>query len=385
VRLLVALVTALAGCSFNTPDLDGTFTCTVEAADCPAGTTCIDGRCRQPADAAPPPAGFRFRQKLTFASSDRGTVAGAPVLVALDAETFDHAAAEANGSDLRFFDVDDAPLPHEVERWDPAGRSLLWVKVPEVTGGSDGDHIWLYYGHDDPPPPHRGDVWSAYQAVYHMGEALADAGALGLTGEAIGSQVVAGRIGDGRELDGTSDHIVIGPDPPLLNDVPGVTLEAWVRPDTTFERDQVVVTVSAHGLAVSRAQIKIVPPEVPRVVFRTGDAGDPNATLELTDPVPVSEWTWMVAVADLPAGEVTIALNGGQHVGRVDTEALLDRTPATDPDQALIGRDEVDGEWFAGTIDEVRIAGQAMSSDWIALQYASMTGELISFGAAEPL
>lgn len=388
-RPLLALVTALAGCGFSAPDGGGGFACSAAAPECPPGTTCVEGQCRAAGevDAAAPPTGFRFRQKLALDNAGGETIADVPILVALDPSVFDYPTARADGADVRFFDPDGTPLVHEVERWEPDGRSLLWVRVPEVTGGSTRDYVWLYYGDPEAGPPSADprEVWSAYQAVYHMGEGPTDSGPLRLDGEAVGSQVVAGRIGAGRELDGTSDHILIGPDPPVLNAVGGITLEAWVRPDTTFERDQVVLTVSARGLTVSRAQIKIVPGELPRVVFRTQDAAEPSATFALDDPVPVSEWTWIAAVADLPAGEVTIALNGGEHLGRTGTEAFLATTPPTDPDQAYLGRDEVDGEWFAGTLDEVRIAGRAMSDDWIALQYASMTGALVSFEPAEEL
>ncbi|HEU5058420.1 MAG TPA: DUF2341 domain-containing protein [Kofleriaceae bacterium] len=385
-RLLLALVSGLAGCSFSAPEGGSAFACSAEAPDCPAGTTCIDGRCREPADAAPPPAGFRFRQKLTFGNRDGETVAGAPVLVLLDPGVFDPAAAQADGADLRFFDIDGAPLPHEIERWDPAGRSLLWVKVPEVTGGSDADYIWLYYGHDDPPPLANADVWSAYQAVYHLAGHADDSAALMVDGDLSGPRETEGRIGSGLLFDGTADHVVIGPDPPLLRGVRAMSLEAWIRPERPpGPGDQVVVAVSADGGDFSRAQIKIDPTGKVRAVFRTEDTEAGSAVHTLDAVLPQGLWTWVVVGVDLAEQELRVVLNGGESVGSLANLSLGDSTAATTPDRALISIDETGAEWFAGTIDEVRIAGQAMSSDWIALQYASMTGQLISFGAAEPL
>ena len=387
VRFQVVLATGLAGCSFSAPDGGGgEFACSAAAPECPSGTMCIDGRCRVPADAAPPPAGFRFRQKLTFDNLKHGTVAEAPVLVALDTSVFDYSEAAADGSDLRFFDPDNVPLPHEVESWRAEGRSLLWVKVPEVTGNSGQDYIWLYYGHDDPPPPPGGDVWSAYQAVYHMGESGADSGALGLDGVFSGTESEIGQIGQARRFDGVSDHMTIGPEPPLLRGVAGMSLEAWVRHGSPAgAADEVVVSVSVHGGDFSRAQIKIDPTDAVRALFRTQDVLEKNAVYTLDAPLVAGEWTWVVAAVDLTDGTIRIAYDADRSAGSMTTAALDDLTSDTVPDGALVGMDESGGEWFVGSLDEVRIAGRAPDEDWLGVQYASMTGALVGFEEPEAL
>ncbi len=385
-RLLLAPLIALAGCSFSAPDGGDTFACSAAAPECPPGTMCIDGRCTVESDAAPlPPTGFGFRQKLTFDNRGRGTVAGFPVLVALEPGVFTYGDAAGDGSDLRFFDPDDTPLPVEVESWNPSGRSLLWVVVPEVTGNSDLDFIWLYYGHAAPPAPPGGDVWSTYQAVYHLTAGADDAAGAMIDGTLTGTEPVAGRIADGRRFDGVDDHIEIGPAPPLLRAVPGATLEAWVKPaPPAGDADQVVLAVSAHEAALSRAQIKLDPARDVKVVFRTVDAQEPSAPYVDDKPLSTGEWTWVVAVADFAAGTVRVFLNGAEG-GELMTAAFADATPDTAPDRGLIGIDETGVELFTGDIDEVRIAGAALSGDWLAAQYASMTGALVGFEPAEAL
>ena len=38
-----------------------------------------------------------------------------------------------SGSDLQIVDADDNILPFEIECWDPSGKSIVWVKVPNFS------------------------------------------------------------------------------------------------------------------------------------------------------------------------------------------------------------------------------------------------------------
>jgi len=49
-----------------------------------------------------------------------------------------------DGSDLRFTDPADTPLSYWIESWNNSGDSLVWVRVPSVSGGSST--IYMYYG-----------------------------------------------------------------------------------------------------------------------------------------------------------------------------------------------------------------------------------------------
>ena len=41
--------------------------------------------------------------------------------------------AAADGSDLRIKDSSGNLLAHEIDKWDPSGRSIVWVRVPLLT------------------------------------------------------------------------------------------------------------------------------------------------------------------------------------------------------------------------------------------------------------
>jgi hypothetical protein len=61
--------------------------------------------------------------------------------------TFAYSHAAADGSDLRFSASDDPRVPFDlgywIERWDPAGESAIWVRVPSAAPGGT---FYLYYG-----------------------------------------------------------------------------------------------------------------------------------------------------------------------------------------------------------------------------------------------
>lgn len=75
------------------------------------------------------------------------TLTNFPMLVRLDATNvpgFSYAQmAFASGADLRFTDAAGAELSYEIELWNPAGTSLVWVKVPSLAKGGS---IVAYWG-----------------------------------------------------------------------------------------------------------------------------------------------------------------------------------------------------------------------------------------------
>ena len=98
-----------------------------------------------------------------------------PVLVRLSEGSpvgFAYADCAADGSDLRFSDAAGNLIPHEIDTWDPAGESLLWVRVPVVTNGAAFN---LYYASSVPGVPSSENVWARYAAVIHGGSSIENA------------------------------------------------------------------------------------------------------------------------------------------------------------------------------------------------------------------
>jgi biopolymer transport protein ExbB len=93
------------------------------------------------------------RQQLTFNNNFAGSASltDFPVLIALNSGNIDYAQTAAGGADLRFLSANVSPLSYEIESWNPAGNSYVWVKIPQINANSSTDSIWMYYGNAAAP------------------------------------------------------------------------------------------------------------------------------------------------------------------------------------------------------------------------------------------
>ena len=96
------------------------------------------------------------------------TLADFPLLVRLSTDIEDFSYTDfrsADGSDLRFELADGTALPYEVDTWNTAGESLVWVKVPAL---SSGTVITSFWGSASPDSNDPAAVWSNYVGVWHF-------------------------------------------------------------------------------------------------------------------------------------------------------------------------------------------------------------------------
>jgi hypothetical protein len=393
----IAAAGALGGCQPST-DLGGAaFLCTDEPI-CPDRFQCVDGRCvaegSTSIDASTDGGGvdggagaFGFRQKLTFENRNGGDLADFPVMVALDAGRIDYKALRADGRDLVFLDADGAPLAHEIERWNPEGTSIVWVRVPLIDARSDADFIWMVYGDPDAEVLDDPAAWSAYEAVYHLddGDAVGDSTARGYDGGSIGGQGAIGFLdrGGGRLLDGVGEYVDLGTERDFARAALGVTIEAWVKPSAAQQGVIFGASVNA-GPATSRAELRLEADQTLRGGARTDELGDLQSVVS-TQVLSLDTWSWVAVVCDLAAAEVTIYIDG-MAAGSAAGLAFDLSTADTPSAQASIGVNEtLDSQFFPGAIDEVRLAPTALGPDWIVAQSASMRDELVTYGPAEML
>lgn len=84
---------------------------------------------------------------------------------------FEYMRAGADGHDIQFFSSSGDPIPHEVERWDVYGDSLVWVKVPSANKYATITMCWKRNSDIYLRPYDGGAVWrDNYEAVWHMSE-----------------------------------------------------------------------------------------------------------------------------------------------------------------------------------------------------------------------
>ena len=115
-----------------------------------------------------------LRRKITFNNSGQpSNLVDFPVLVRLDGTRVEYFRTQNAGEDIRFVDADDSTqLDHEIETWNEAGSSYVWVRVPQIDASSSADYIWMYY--DNPAAAdgqNAAGVWDAsHRGVWHLKE-----------------------------------------------------------------------------------------------------------------------------------------------------------------------------------------------------------------------
>lgn len=129
------------------------------------------------ADALDPTA---FSKKVSFTASGydgTSTLENFPVLVRLSEGisgfSYDDIGTTTNAAyaNLRFADASHANLDYEIETWDPAGTSFVWVSLPTLSG--TGTRFGAYYSPFSGaslPDVHPTNVWTSagYVGVWHM-------------------------------------------------------------------------------------------------------------------------------------------------------------------------------------------------------------------------
>ncbi len=333
---------------------------------------------------------FNKRRKLIFDNSAQdGGLEDFPVLVVLDDGWFDYGSTRDAGLDIRFVD-DDAvdELPHEIESFDKSGSSYIWVRVPEIDRLANDDFIWMYYG--DPSVsgnqnPHN--VWQArYEAVYHLNESFDDSTSNEFHGTNNGTSDAPDAIGHGRDFNGVSNYVDLGPDLPILQSVSECTLSAWVRADWFFT-DCFIVAMSVHNELTtttdSRATIGLTSSSEALAGGRSNDTEDWQTFSTTGNSVTTGNWYHVVGIIDYAGDSVKIYVNGAL-AGEGTVVFSQSTTPDTTATNSTIGsQDDGSASFFNGIIDEVRISDIARTPSWIAAQYLSHTDSFITFGQEE--
>ena len=152
-----------------------------------------------------------FTKKFTVTVSGYNgseTFADFPMLVrlstAISGFSYDD-FVQSDYSDLAFFDASGNPLAFDVDTWNTAGESLVWVKVPSFAAGTTVTVAYSGLVRND---VHQAATWSAYRGIWHLNEsgngaqAIADATANAMTGtsHSATAYVPAGQLGGSRRM-----------------------------------------------------------------------------------------------------------------------------------------------------------------------------------------
>ena len=171
----------------------------------------------------------------------------------------------------------------------------------------------------------------------------------------------AGKIGRAIDFDGVNDLVSI-PDANSLDLTTGMTLEAWVQPDTLTSWREVILKERPGDLTYSLyANTSSNRPQSD--VATTG--GDKSAGI--TPQLTTGAWTHLAVTYD--GANLRLYKNGALVTTTAAPGALV-----TSANPLRIGGNTIWGEYFDGRIDEVRVYNRALSAAEITTDMTTPVG-----------
>jgi biopolymer transport protein ExbB len=320
---------------------------------------------------------WKYRKEISLDLSATGAdVAGTPldvpVLIRLSLANFSYFNdTKPDGSDFRVVAGDDkTPLKFHFEKYDVQNQmALLWVRVPQITGGSKSDKIYAYYGNADAPS--AADAPGTYDAAQVLVLPLSESTGLpqDLTAYKNNPSVSnatltpASLIGGGAKFSGKETISV--PASPSLRLLPaqGLTASAWLRTEQAQQAS--VLALADQGKFVELAI------DGSRMVARAALDGAPVTVTQATD---LSLNQWHHVALTIGSGKLTLYVDGLATASAPVTLAELGGT-------FRIGSAEAKA-YLTGDVDEIEVSKVVRSADWIkaAARAQGMDANLVVYG-----
>ncbi len=321
---------------------------------------------------------WKFRKEIGFDLSATGAdIAGTPqdvpILVRLSLGNFSYFNdTKPDGSDFRVLAGDDkTPLKFHFEKYDPQNQmALLWINMPQITGGSKTDKIYAYYG--NPDAQSAADVPGTYDGsqvlVLSFSEGTGPPADLtAYKNNPSGSTAVltpASLIGGGAKFSG-KESITI-PSTPSLRLLPnqGLTASAWVRVEQAQQAVVFALTDGAKELSLSIDGTKFVA----HAAF-----GGAPITVTQTADFSLSQWHHVALTAG--AGKLTLYVDG---LAAGSAPANFEELGGSFTIGSAGG-----SRFLSGDVDEVEVSKIERSADWIKASARSQAadGNLVVYGA----
>ena len=168
----------------------------------------------------------RYARIVVTNLADRTVLADFPLCVKLSASV----GLPDDPAGLRFVDSEGNALAFEIETWNAAGESVVWVRVPSLAQGTVVRALWSSATAAQ-GATHADNVWnSEYKAVYHLASGDdSSPNARHFATDTLSADA-AGVVGRGRSFDGTASRRM-NRYAPWFADLSGpFTISGWIRP-----------------------------------------------------------------------------------------------------------------------------------------------------------
>ncbi|MEM7394026.1 MAG: LamG-like jellyroll fold domain-containing protein, partial [Verrucomicrobiota bacterium] len=296
------------------------------------------------------------------------------------------------GHDLRAYDAQGTELNYEVDTWNPAGASTIWIQVPRVDALTTT--VRLAWGHltetNQPTYTTNGSTWNGdYAAVWHLNETngpIMDAARMAEPGVALGDpdRDESGVVGGADRFDNAGDSFSI-PRFTHVNGSGALTVSGWSYVEDVGSDNSGDGGILSKGASSTNNFL----------LFYDYFSGGSDRTYTF-NVGPVSVVNNRVVAGD-EAGNfpmqwkhVTGVMNDRYRALYIDGVLMADHNSGgqrTVPDgtgEALLGTWEqsvnVD---YHGKLDEVRVSTVARSSNWNWAVWLNMASNRF-FHCAEP-
>ena len=333
--------------------------------------------------------------EITVSGYSGSTLANFPVLVRISPERisgFSYADCAADGRDVAFEDLQGNPLAREIDTWDPAGESLVWVSIPSF---SSSTVLTMTYKDAtvtaQPSCQTNGAVWAAagYVGVWHFGENYGTAfdsttnalhGAVDASYDQTCVAATDAKVGKSRYVPGAASvnlpnfsHLDIGDTVSLSGWYkfdPNVTLSSSTSPylfncktkwDSTADGWYVVFQWTSNSDTTKKT---------------LGLNGAGTSVSKVTVDSIKSSWVHITATFNNKAGA---AYSNGVLKGSPTLNAAAKNLASSATPKMFIGS-------YAGYADEVRIRDAVNSADWVKAEYQTVANDgFLAYGAADTL
>ena len=346
----------------------------------------------------------RFRVSFTgYMGSE--TLANFPVLVKISESGirgFRYAdCKKPDGADLRFADASGNLLASEVDTWNPAGESLVWVKVPAL---SKNTRITAYYGWDFAPVVDSSAVWTGngYVGVWHLNESAVplkessgssspftagsypqyvDYGASGIIGKSVD-------FGSYTNNNYGFSRLHAADDDGHLSGFTDFTVECWTYQTKYWKAGNAGAAILSKGEGNNRTWkvYQQVNADNYSVLEFADTSGSNSRASAVTSQFSAGseKWTHQTFVRNKTDSNKWLVYFNGVEVGSQNDSRPSVGTITT----PLIlggGTDNAEGtsRIFPGSIDEVRISTVARSADWVKASHDTVIGSpFATYGSA---
>lgn len=299
---------------------------------------------------------------LTIESDYIGsTLNNFPCLVIIPTEV----GSIADGGDsIRFLATDHATeWDYEIELWDGASDSFVWVEIPEILSGTDTE-FYMYYNNtaasDNQNPT---GVWdSNFISVYHGGDWTdATSNYYNLTTGGSPSIVVSQQIGSGMDFTGsaTGDYVFNGTYYDVASGGDSYTIECWINVDASDAANRYAAVFIAPEVATAN-QLSIYPLTMPgnyQAVIND-DVGD--STMTSTTTGQLNQYYYLASTFTSASGSLRVnASSEDTYVGQTHDFTDLTETNIT------LGLNIFNADWLNGQLDEIRVSKSVRTADWL--------------------